>query len=89
MEDNMNLDYTPEVNKTRTLDKHPDDLTVGEALKLNLGVMAAFAAVPFVFAGGAVAYDKLSDRYRQWKIKKAEEVQREHMEADIKAHNEN
>lgn len=79
MEDNMNLD-----TNTRIMDKRPEDLTVGEALKLNLGVMAAFAAVPLVFAGGAVAYEKASSRFRSWKLEKA----RQAMEEDIQAHNE-
>jgi hypothetical protein len=68
MEDMTNIEP---IKNDRVLDKKPDDLTVGEALKLNLTVMAAFAAIPVVFAGGAVAYDKARTKYQSWKIAKA------------------
>lgn len=57
-------------NNTGLMSKKADDLTVGEAIKLNLGVLAVFCAVPIVFAGGSVAVEKISNWRMNRKLEK-------------------
>ena len=61
---------------TSLMNKKADELTVGEAIKLNLGVVAVFAAVPLAVAGGAAAYDKFTD----WRIRRKIEKELENQE---------
>jgi len=53
--------------KTGLMNKKQDELTVGDAIKLNLGAIAAVAAAYGVAVGGIVGYNKYAD----WKIRRA------------------
>jgi hypothetical protein len=61
---------------TRMLDKKPEDLTTGEALKINAIIGAATLAIPVVIIGGfvgiGVAVDKFKARRANRKNKKSE-----------------
>lgn len=65
-----------EETPTRMLDKKPEDLTTGEALKINAVIGVATLAIPVVivgvFAGAAVAVDKFKERRQARKDKKSE-----------------
>lgn len=53
--------------KTGLLSKKQDELTVGDAIKINLGAIAAVAVVYAGVIGGVTAYNKFAD----WRIRKA------------------
>lgn len=55
----------------KTLMETPiDDMTVGDALKVNALALAATAAVAAVFIGGAYAVETIAEKRRQNKIAK-------------------
>lgn len=62
---------------TRMMDKKPEDLTVGESLKLNLGTIAVLAAAPVVFFGGLTAVDKVRTKFRTWRQNRIEAAEQE------------
>jgi hypothetical protein len=59
-------------NKTSLMDKNVNDLTVGDALKINLAVVGACVAVPFVIYGVTTVTDKVNAVRAQRKATRAE-----------------
>lgn len=54
-------DETP----VRILDKKPDDLTVGDALKINAVILAAIVAIPVAISGVIVGTDKAVQKFKE------------------------
>lgn len=52
--------------KTGLLSKKQDELTVGDAIKINLGAVAVVAAAYAVVTGAVVGWNKFSD----WRMRR-------------------
>lgn len=61
------MDETPKVKLT---DKKLDDLTVGDAVKINLVVIAATVAIPVMIVGASAGYEAVRSRLKERKAKK-------------------
>lgn len=48
------------MEKTNLMDKSVNDLTVGDAIKINLGILAVMAAIPMVYGGVTAAKNKFT-----------------------------
>lgn len=56
--------------KTSLMNKKLDDLTVGDAVKINLAVIATTVAVPVVIWGATAAVDGVKSRLHARKARK-------------------
>lgn len=59
-------------NQTKLMDKNVNDLTVGDALKINLVVVAVAVAIPGTFLAGAAIKDKFTNWNQKRKLNKIE-----------------
>ena len=61
-----------EIAKTALKDKKLEDLTVGDSVKINLIFLAATAGTIAVVSCGAAGYERIADRLKDRKAKKAQ-----------------
>lgn len=72
---------TPVAEQKTLMQKTPDELTVGDAIKLNLGTLAVMAAIPAVWLGGVAGVEKFKVWRKNRQIAKAVEAEQTAMEA--------
>jgi len=61
---------------TKLLDKAVSDLTLRDSLKINLGVVAAFVAIPVAIGVGASIKSKISTIKNNRKMKNTETTEK-------------
>lgn len=59
-------------DQTNLMQKNVNDLTVGDALKLNAGILAAMVVIPVAVVGVATAVDRVRDWNVSRQLRKSE-----------------